>query len=215
MKAALIIMIVLFLALIGTGFYYFYFQVMPMKAELVTLKQQNADLKEQISILSKEKEARENQIETVTQTYTSLIEDMKDEIKRGEIKISELAGKLKVNIVDKILFDSGESSVNAQGKKILARVGNILKQDTTKVIRVEGHTDNIGIHRKLKKKFPTNWELSTSRATNVVRFLQDKLGVDGRFLEAVGYSQYRPVATNKTATGRAKNRRIEIIMIPR
>jgi chemotaxis protein MotB len=215
MRAALIIMIILFLAVIGTGFYYFYFEVMPLKTELTTLRQQNAELQQQFSALSKEKEAKEEQIETVAQTYQNLIEDMQEEIKRGEIKISELAGKLKVNIVDKILFDSGESSVNEQGKKILARVGNILKQDTTKIIRVEGHTDNVQIHRRLKKQFPTNWELSTSRATHVVRFLQDKLRVDGRFLEAVGYSEYRPVASNANITGRASNRRIEITMIPR
>lgn len=215
MRAALIILIILFLAVIGTGFYYFYFEVMPLKSELIGLKQQNDELKQQISVLMTEKEAKEEQIVTVTQTYQNLIDNMQEEIKRGEIKISELAGKLNVNIVDKILFDSGESTVSEQGKKILARVGNILKQDTTKIIRVEGHTDNVQIHRRLKKQFPTNWELSTSRATNVVRFLQDKLRINGRFLEAVGHSEFTPVAPNTTTEGRAQNRRIEITMIPR
>lgn len=215
MRAALIILIILFLVVIGTGFYYFYFEVMPLKSELAGLKQQNDEFKQQISVLLTEKEVKEEQIETVTQTYQNLIDNMQEEIKRGEIKISELAGKLNVNIVDKILFDSGESTVSEQGKKILARVGNILKQDTTKIIRVEGHTDNVQIHRRLKKQFPTNWELSTSRATNVVRFLQDKLRINGRFLEAVGHSEYAPVAPNTTTEGRAQNRRIEITMIPR
>lgn len=198
-----------------TGFYYYYFQALPMKAELYTLRNENKALSEEMKRIAEEKKEAEKQAEKVKHTYQSLIDDMKDEIKNGEIKISELSGKLKVNIVDKILFDSGEATVSKNGKKILARLGNILKRDTSKVIRVEGHTDNVKIHPKLKKKFPTNWELSTSRATNVVRFLRDQLKIEGERLEAAGYAEFRPVASNKTASGRAKNRRIEILFVPK
>lgn len=215
MKIALTIMLILFFLLIGAGFYYYYFQLLPMKAEFQVLSTENQKLKQEILSWSKISEEKAQKIEAVTSTYQNLIEDMKDEIKSGEIKISELAGKLKVNIVDKILFDSGESALSPRGEKILARLGKILKQDTSKIIRVEGHTDNVKIHRRLKGKFPTNWELSTSRATNVVRLLQEKLQIDGRLLEVAGYAEYRPVASNKSVKGRAQNRRIEILFVPK
>lgn len=215
MKIALVIMIVLFLLLIGAGFYYYYFYLTPMQTELSRLTEENSRLNEVIAKLSREKQEKEKEVKTVTHTYQDLIDNMKDEIDKGQIQISELKGKLKVNIVDKILFDSGEASISSQGKSVLARVGRILKQDTTKIIRVEGHTDDVKINPRLQKKFPTNWELSTSRATNVVRFLQDILKITGNRFEAVGYSEYRPVATNKTAAGRSKNRRIEIVLVPK
>ena len=151
---------------------------------------------------------------TVTQTYTDLIAGMEKEIQDGQIQISELEGQLKVNIVDKILFDSGEAVVNDQGQKILARVGNILKKEEDKVIQVQGHTDNVKIHWRLKEKYPTNWELSADRATNVVRFMQEQLGIPGRRLEAVGYAEFRPKASNATKEGRAQNRRIELALVP-
>jgi len=215
MKLALIILIILLFILIGSGFYYFYFQLIPMKNQVAELTAENAELKQKIEFLSKVKQEKEKQIESVTETYRELISDMQAEVTRGEIKISELAGKLKVNIVDKILFDSGESTISRKGKLLLERVGNILKQDTTKIIRVEGHTDNVKIHRKLKRKFSTNWELSSSRAINVVRFLQERLRIKGHRLEAAGYAEYQPVASNKTAQGRAENRRIEIVLVPK
>jgi chemotaxis protein MotB len=93
-------------------------------------------------------------------------------------------------------------------------VGNVLKNTQKKVIRVEGHTDNVPISSRLEGKFSTNWELSTGRATNVVRFLQDSVGIAPARLEAVGMSEFHPVATNKTVVGRNQNRRIEITLLP-
>jgi chemotaxis protein MotB len=89
-----------------------------------------------------------------------------------------------------------------------------VKNTEKKVIRVEGHTDNVPVSSRLAEKFPTNWELSTARATNVVRFLQDKVGIAPARLEAVGMSEFHPVATNKTLVGRSQNRRIEIALLP-
>jgi chemotaxis protein MotB len=96
----------------------------------------------------------------------------------------------------------------------LERVGNIIKNVQDKIIRVEGHTDNVPIAVRLQKQFPSNWELSTARATNVVRFLQDKVGMDATRLQAVGLSEYHPIASNETPTGRSQNRRIEIALLP-
>jgi chemotaxis protein MotB len=116
--------------------------------------------------------------------------------------------------VDKILFPSGESAISPEGLKVLERIGNILKNAQGKAVRVEGHTDNVPIGGNLKSKFPTNWELSTARAVNVIRLLQEKVGMDPKRLEAAGLGEYRPVAPNDTREGRAQNRRIEIYLLP-
>jgi len=81
-------------------------------------------------------------------------------------------------------------------------------------IEIEGHTDNVQISRALAQRYPTNWELSAARAINVARFLQDQ-GIDPGNLSAVAYGEWKPVATNDTAEGKAKNRRIEIILVPK
>ena len=139
---------------------------------------------------------------------------MSAEIDDNQVQITQMADKLKVSIVDKILFASGESEISPEGLKVLKRVGDILKKSADKIVRVEGHTDNIPIKGRLQKKFPTNWELSTARATNVVRFLQDEVGMVPERLESVGMGEYHPVSENETKEGRAQNRRIEIMLLP-
>lgn len=134
-------------------------------------------------------------------TYDDLVSDLKSEIEQGQIKITRMADRLSVSLVDKILFASGEVEITANGIKVLRRVGEILKNTEGKTIRVEGHTDNVPISSRLADQFPTNWEFSNSRASNVVRFLQGKVGIEATRLQAVGMSQYHPVASNKTAAG--------------
>jgi chemotaxis protein MotB len=168
-------------------------------------------LEAQIASMSKEKQL---EIDRLRSTYDTLVTDLKSEIAQGEVRITKMADRLSVSMVDKILFSSGEADITPQGIKVLERVGNVLKNAQKKVIRVEGHTDNVAISSRLADKFPSNWELSTARATNVVRFLQDKVGVASSRLEAVGMSEYHPIATNNTVAGRGKNRRIEIALLP-
>ncbi|MCK4536565.1 MAG: OmpA family protein, partial [Desulfuromonadales bacterium] len=82
-----------------------------------------------------------------------------------------------------------------------------------KDIQVEGHTDNVPISPRLQEKFPSNWELSSARATTVLHFLQDKVRVSGERLSAVGYGEYSPISSNSDAAGRKQNRRIQIILV--
>jgi chemotaxis protein MotB len=139
---------------------------------------------------------------------------MKSEISKGQVTISELKGKLTVNMVDSILFDSGKAEVKKGGRDILGKVVSILKDVNDKSIRIEGHTDTVQISRALAQRYPTNWELSAARAINVARYLQEQ-GIDPGQLSAVAYGEWKPVATNDTAEGKAKNRRIEIILVPK
>ena len=99
--------------------------------------------------------------------------------------------------------------------KVLQQVGDVLSKVSDKQIRIEGHTDNVPISTKLQSRFKTNWELSTARATTVVRHLIEKGGVDRQHLSAVGYAETRPVASNDSEEGRASNRRIEIVLYPK
>ena len=143
-----------------------------------------------------------------------MIDKMKSEIDQGQVTITELQGRLTVNMVDAILFDSGRADIKPEGRKVLQKVAEVIGQMEDKAIRVEGHTDNVKIGGVLTRAFPSNWELSAARAINVARYIQ-RLGVDPALLSAAAYGEHRPVSENETTEGRAKNRRIEIVLIPR
>ena len=166
---------------------------------------------ESISLL---KQTKEVEVRTVSKTYEDLLSEMKSEIAQGQIAITELKGKLTVDVLDKILFDSGQTEIRPEGLNVLKRVVEILMTVTDKVIRVEGHTDSIPIAGALAKRYPTNWELSAARALNVTRYLE-KEGIDPTLLAAVAFGEYQPIAENDTPEGRAKNRRIAIILLPK
>ena len=168
-------------------------------------------LAESIALLNKTKEV---EVRTVSKTYEDLLSEMKSEIAQGQIAITELQGKLTVDVVDKILFDSGQTKIRPEGLDVLKRVVEILITVTDKVIRVEGHTDNIPIAGALAKRYPTNWELSAARALNVTRYLE-KRGIDPTLLSAVAFGEHQPIAENDTPDGRARNRRIAIILLPK
>jgi len=175
-------------------------------------------LKKQVASLTEEKddaiEEKERSLKEVKNTYDNLMAEMKQEIKNGEITITQLKGKLSVSLVDQILFDSGSAEIKKGGKRILDRVTEILKKVTDKQIRIEGHTDNVQLSRRIRATFASNWELSAARATTVARYLQMK-GIEPKLLSASGFSSYRPIAKNNTEAGRARNRRIEIVLSPK
>lgn len=187
--------------------------------ELNTKDQRIFDLQTQLDKVAQEKmetvRDKEEEISMLKGTYDGLVSELNREIKDGEITITQLKDKLTLSMVDKILFDSGSAAVKKEGKLVLDRVGEIIGKTADKEIRVEGHTDNVPIGYTLVDKFPTNWELSTARATNVVRYLQESAGVDAAVLSASGYSEFRPVDSNETEEGRARNRRIEIVLLPK
>jgi chemotaxis protein MotB len=137
---------------------------------------------------------------------------LQKEVSEGQIAIQRYEDKLTLNVAEKIFFDSGSAELKPTGKEVLRKVGNILKGLTDKVIRVEGHTDNVPIAPSLRAIYPTNWELSAARALTVVRFLQEFTGVPPQMLVVAAYGEYRPIALNDTPANRQKNRRIEIVL---
>ena len=165
--------------------------------------------------LEQERTAKETEIQRLARTHEELTKSLKAEIAKGDIRIQQVRDSLTINMVDRMLFDSGQSHVKPAGLKVLKQVSDILKKVADKQIRIEGHTDNVQIGAKLKKRFPTNWELSTARATSVVRYLIEEGGIDRGNLSAVGYANTRPAASNDTEDGRTANRRIEIVLYPK
>ncbi len=190
-----------------------------LKATAVDKDKQMTDLKNQLAGALADKRAveaaKQAEIDKVKQNYEDLTAGLKGEIAAGQVTITQLKGKLTVNMVDKILFDSGQADVKSDGKKVLDKIGVVLAGVLDKDIRIEGHTDNKPITAALQSKYPSNWELSTARATAVARYVEDNAKIDGKRLIAAGYGEFRPIATNDTVEGRAENRRIEIVLVPK
>lgn len=137
-----------------------------------------------------------------------------DEIAQKEIEIERLKDELHVRLVNRIIFDSGSAKIHTDGKMTLDAVAGVLK-DGNEAIRVEGHTDNVPIGEKIRDKYATNWELSSARATSVVRYFQTKHAVAPERMEAVGLAEYRSIAPNNTPENKQRNRRVEIILTKR
>jgi chemotaxis protein MotB len=183
--------------------------VSDLRQRVADLEAENRKLKDDIVMIQKVKEEK---VKEVSSTYEQLLENMKSEIAQGQVTISELKGKLTVNMEAAILFDSGKADVKPDGMAILQKMIDTLKGVKDKAIRIEGHTDNVQIIGALTKQFATNWELSAARAINVTKYLQQE-GIDPGILSAAAFSQFKPVADNDTKEGRAKNRRIEITLV--
>ncbi|NPV04817.1 MAG: flagellar motor protein MotB [Syntrophaceae bacterium] len=183
-------------------------------ARIAALEKQQAELAAQLEEQKKKVVEVQAVKEETSKAYSAMIEKMKAEIAEGQVTITELQGRLTVNMVDAILFDSGKADIKPEGRQVLQKVAEVINQVEDKAIRVEGHTDNVKISPALARAFPSNWELSAARAVNVARYLQ-RLGVDPALLSAVAYGEFRPVSENDTPEGRARNRRIEIVLVPR
>lgn len=127
-----------------------------------------------------------------------------------ELQVNEQDGKLYVSLQDKLLFSSGSATVNREGREALGKLAVVLNNSPDIQIMVEGHTDDVPI----RGSFEDNWELSTGRATAIVRILTETYDVAPERVIAAGRSFYEPKAPNDSPEGRAKNRRTEIILTP-
>lgn len=181
-------------------------RVSDLEHMLDELRHESAELEAQVQ----EKEARLAELQA---TQDELLSELEQEIADGQIQVERLRGQLRVDLVDEILFDSGQATLKPEGQAVLERVASVLA-GANRIVQVQGHTDNIPIKGRLAERFPTNWELSAARAVNVVRFLQEEAGLDPKSLSATGLAEYRPRATNDTDEGRQANRRIEILLVP-
>jgi chemotaxis protein MotB len=186
-------------------------QLRESEAKLEELRRDQQRLSGQLAQTVAEKEKIESELKRV---QGELSEKLEPEIQKGNVRIKRRGNELVVDVADQILFDVGQADVNAQGQKVLAQVAQTLAQLGGYSIQVGGHTDSARVTSPTtQERFPTNWELSTARATNVVRFLQERAKIPGERLVAAGFAQFRPTAANSSAEGRQKNRRIEIVLL--
>lgn len=156
--------------------------------------------------------ARETELVAMQSTYDQLVGDLESEVSAGQIEIERLREGLRLNVSDEVLFASGSATLDEAGRRVLTKVAGQL-QSLKDFVEVRGHTDNIRIRSTLAKRYPTNWELAAARAARVVRLLEEE-GVAGERLAVVSLGPNDPVAPNDTPAGRARNRRIEIRLIP-
>ncbi len=189
-------------------------QLLNKEAERKRLEQKSTELtalNDELGRSTKKLAQAKEELEKKSSEYENLAQSLKGEIQTGKIELSELKGKMTVKMKDKILFASGSARIGKEGQDALAKVADAFKNLRGKIVRVEGHTDDVPTDPK--SAFPSNWELSLARAMAVVRYMQDQ-GVDPTLLSAAGYGQYHPIAPNDSPENRSQNRRIEIVLAP-
>jgi chemotaxis protein MotB len=153
-----------------------------------------------------------NKKDSVTLALVTSLKGALNNINDEDIQISVEKGVVFVSISDKLLFGSGQFKVTNEAKAVLAKVAKVVNDKKDFEFMVEGHTDTDPISRT---NIEDNWDLSTKRATAVVRILQDEYNVDPARMTAAGRGEYMPVASNDTAAGKAKNRRTRIVVLPK
>ena len=185
-----------------------------LENDRAALERQQAQLRAQNEALEAQKQQLLSASKQSQAQYDTLVSDLNQELQKGQLQVRRYKDMLTVDVAEQLFFDSGRATLKETGKEVLKKVADAMKSYGDKAIRVVGHTDNVPITGGLQKVFPSNWELSAARATTVVRFLQDA-GIEPERLMATGRAEYAPVASNDSAEGRQKNRRIEITLIDR
>jgi len=156
------------------------------------------------------------QTERLSQAQRTLRSGLSGYIAQKKLGIKLDQKRIILQLSDQILFDSGSEIIKPNGLEVLKRLGNILhpKMDQFE-LQICGHTDNVPIKYSKKTRFSNNWELSAARAVSVVNFFVSDMGLPPARMSAMGYGEHRPIASNENIAGRARNRRIEIVIVPR
>ena len=153
------------------------------------------------------------QLDDLAQAKKLLEERLGQEINDKQIKLQMMEKGLVITVVGDLLFDSGKAKIRREAYPLLDKVATALKDNMANFnVGIEGYTDNVPIKHS---KWKSNWELSTARSLSVLHFLANEKGVSPERLSAIGFGEYRPVASNDTRDGRKQNRRVEIVIQPK
>ncbi|MFH0763432.1 MAG: OmpA family protein [Candidatus Omnitrophota bacterium] len=153
------------------------------------------------------------QVEDLEQAKRLLEDRLFQEIADKQVLLEKTSRGLIITMANDILFDSGKAKLKSNAYSMLKKIATVLNENVAdRDVGVEGHTDNVPIKHSGWK---SNWELSTARATSVLHYLIDECSVAPQRLSAIGYGEFRPVDTNETRAGKARNRRVEIIILPK
>lgn len=170
---------------------------------------------EELRVKAKRMDDLDDRLRAQTDAMSALRKKVSDAlvgVRAEDLTITERDGKIYVSLSEKLLFASGSAKVDPKGKEALGKLANVLRSNADINVVVEGHTDSI---RVKSSRYADNWDLSTARAVSIVRLLTDTYSVPPTRVEASGRGQHQPIADNTTADGRARNRRTEIILVPR
>lgn len=188
--------------------------------ELMKLEARKQDLQKELSESQSQLSESQTQMATLrnieaetkrrNEIYAQFVNRLKTMIDGGQLTVSIEQGRIVINLPNNVLFKSGSANLNPEGKEALTQIADVLGRFSDRRFQIEGHTDNKPIK---SARFPSNWELSTSRALTVVHLLTD-MDVAPVNISAAGFGEFRPRADNETEEGRQLNRRIEIIMLP-
>ena len=184
-------------------------KIAELEARIATLEGKpsgDAEAKAELEELRKQKEAADAR----AKLFDDFVQKFKSMVDAGKLDITTRRGQIVLALATDVLFDPGKTEIKPEGKAALGEVAAALKTVAGRRFQVAGHTDTFPIHTK---EFPSNWELSTARAVAVVKLLV-KEGVKADALSAAGYAEFDPSHANGTDRGRAKNRRIEIVLVP-
>ena len=180
--------------------------------EISKLEKQISNLSLDLDRIKQLNKQQQNELDRLSNQADELEKQLAAEIQAGDIRLKRFRNKLIINIDDKISFDSGSDQLKSGVLKSLEKITDILAQYPEYLIVIEGHTDNIPIK---SRKFPDNWELSTSRALSVLRYILRNKKLDPARFSAAGYGEFQPVVSNDTNENRALNRRVDIVVYPR
>ncbi len=181
--------------------------------DVASLQTERSELSSSLSETQRaldELRAREAQQQARLATFRQMLERFRAMMESGRLRVRVVRNRMVVELPDNVLFDSGEAELKPEGQATLLEVVQILRTIEDRHFQVAGHTDNVPIR---SRRFPSNWELSTARAVTVARFMIDN-GMPGDRISAAGYADTQPIDSNDTAEGRARNRRIEIALMP-
>jgi chemotaxis protein MotB len=170
---------------------------------------------EELRVKAKRMDDLDARLQAQTDAMSALRKKVSDAlvgVRAEDLAISERNGKIYVSLSEKLLFASGSAKVDPKGKDALGKLATVLRSNADINVVVEGHTDSI---RVKSSRYADNWDLSTARAVSIVRLLTDTYSVPPTRVEASGRGQHQPIADNNNADGRARNRRTEIILVPR
>ena len=182
--------------------------------KLENLKKSNLLLESQLTKIRKKLIRFEDKIRLQNQVFKDLKNQFRYAIKKKSVKVLRKKQRVVIRIASNKLFRSGRAKVKKQGKSLLKKIALAIKRYSNREIQIQGHTDNVQIKGQLAEKWETNWELSTARATSVLRYLVEVGDVDPRNSSAAGLGEFNPIASNNSKKGKSLNRRIEIIIYP-
>lgn len=187
-------------------------------AELKRLRQENQQLNENLTNLQQENadlSSKASQYESELNQLENSRKALEDQLKGTGATVRIKNGAVSVLLPGAILFDAGQTALRPQSKTTLKKIAGIIKTETAgEIVRIEGHTDNDPISRQ-KDKYKSNWELSAARAAAVLHYMVEECGVSPTKVYIAGFGQYQAMADNKSKTGKAKNRRVEFVIMPR